>query len=231
MTQAGAVFPPRQKGEAMTDERYVYTQDQRERKRTATGAMARKGGSKSKRCTMPSDHMTAAQKQKLSGPVERVSLNRPMTYAELKQLSPTLQILYLDHLVNAHHARRADLLAMLGIAPSTLHLLMKALPGKLIFKGRPRQPHPQWIAFMSQEPVAVEAAQPPQEAAQTLEETTTATTPVKPEKAPVAPDAPHTPILAGSITVRCAAKDIIAALTRVLDHPEQSYTFTVNFTK
>ena len=103
----------------MTDERFVYNADLRDRKRAAQGARAKKGGSRSKSCTLPSDALSAAQKRKLNGSVESISLNSPMSWARLRDLTPELQFLYLDHLVNEHKARRVDLCAMLGVATCT----------------------------------------------------------------------------------------------------------------
>ena len=208
----------------MTDERYVYTQEQRDRKRTATGARAKKGGSRSKRCPLPSDALTKAQKAKLNGPVESVNLNRPMTYSQLKELSPTLQYLYLDHLISAHKARRADLLAMLGIVQSTWFNLMKKLPGKIEFsRNVPKKQAPEWQAFLAQQ----EAAQAPEAEAQ-------APAPSEPEDATVSATEP-TPaepeIIAGSFTVRSTRMGLIGAILRLIDDPEREYTFTVNFTK
>lgn len=203
----------------MTDERYVYNTDMRDRKRTASGARARKGGSRTKRCLLPSDTLTKAQREKLNGPVEQVSLNRPLNYAELKQLPPTLQFLYLDNLVSVHKARRTDIQKMLGVASATLFNLEKKLPGDLQFNGRPRAQAPEWIAFLAQE------------AAQAPEAETQAPAPAEPENA-TQPATEFTPaILAGSITVRCTASGMLAALLRLLDDPAQTYTFTVNFTK
>lgn len=209
----------------MTDERYVYTQEQRDRKRTASGARAKKGGSRSKRCPLPSDALTKAQKAKLNGPVESVNLNRPMTYAQLKELSQTLQYLYLDHLISAHKARRADLLAMLGISQSTWFNLMKKLPGKIEFSlNVPKHQAPEWLAFLAN-------SQPAQEATQAPEAETQAPAPAETENAPQAATEPTSAILAGSITVRTTASGMLAALLRMIDDPDQEYTFTVNFTK
>lgn len=207
----------------MTEERYVYTLEQRDRKRTATGARAKKGGSRSKRCPLPSDTLTKAQKAKLNGPVESVNLNRPMTYAQLKELTPTLQFLYLDHLVTVHMARRVDLLAMLGIATATLFNLEKKLPGKMEYKRRSKSPAPEWQAFLAA-----------QEAAQAPEAETQAPAPGEPEDAPVAATepAPAEPeIIAGSFTVRSTRMGLIGTILRLLDDPDQEYTFTVNYTK
>ena len=205
----------------MTNERYVYTQDQRERKSAATGARAKKGGSRSKRCTLPSDHLTPAQKRKLNGQPEAINLNRPMTFTELKQISPTLQFLYLDHLVNVHKARRVDLVEMLGIAPMTMQRLIKALPGKLDFMGRRKHQAPEWTAFL--ERAALEAAQAP-------EAETQAPAPVEPENATQAAAEPTPAILAGSIKVRCTASAMLGALLRVLEDKDREYTFEVSFT-
>lgn len=118
----------------MTDERFVYNADLRDRKRTASSARAKKGGSRSKSCTLPSDALSASQKRKLNGSVESISLNSPMSWARLRELTPTLQFLYLDHLVNEHKARRVDLCAMLGVATCTFWKLQQKLPGKLVLK-------------------------------------------------------------------------------------------------
>lgn len=133
----------------MTDERYVYNTDIQDRKRTASGALAKKGGSRSRRCPLPSDTLTKAQRQKLNGSVESIKLNQPMSWARLRELTPTLQLLYLDHLVNEHKARRVDLCSMLGVATCTFWKLQQALPGKLVFKGQPKKPAPEWEAFMA----------------------------------------------------------------------------------
>lgn len=134
----------------MTDERFVYNADLRDRKRTAYGARAKKGGSRSKSCTLPSDALSASQKRKLNGSVESISLNSPMSWARLRELTPTLQFLYLDHLVTEHKARRVDLCAMLGVATCTFWKLQQKLPGKLLFNGNPKKPAPEWEAFMAE---------------------------------------------------------------------------------
>lgn len=216
----------------MTDERYIYNADLRERKRTAAGARAKKNGSRSKLCTMPSDHMTPAQKRQLNSSVEKVNLNRPMRYAQIKALSPTLRFLYLDHLINEHHARRVDLLAMLGVASSSFFRLQEELPGRLIFNGKHKKPAPEWVAFMANGYESEKPAQEPrQEAAQPPEDRAPASTADGSDNAPVAQQEAQVAILAGSITIRGKAGDIYDAMLRLIDDPEETYTFTVSFTK
>ena len=101
------------------------------------------------------------QKQKLNGPPETVNLNKTMTYEELKQVSLSLQFLYLDHLVTEHKARKVDLADMLGCSYKTVEILVRNLPGKLIFKRGAKQA-PEWRAFIGTEPIAEEPAAEPE---------------------------------------------------------------------
>lgn len=200
----------------MTDERYVYNSDIQERKRTASGARAKKGGSRSRRCPLPSDTLTKAQKRALNSPVESIKMNQPMSWARLRDLTPTLQFLYLDHLVTEHKARRVDLCAMLGVATCTFWNLQQKLPGKLIFKGQAKKPAPEWSAFMAggyqDTPPAPPTAS--QEPATAQEPYSVVSTPS---------------LLSGSVTVRCTASHVLDALLRLIDDPEREYTFTVSF--
>ena len=139
----------------MTDERYVYMQDLKEKNSTKSGAYHKRSGKRSRYVGLPSDHLTAAQLKRRNGPVETVKLNTPMTYKELKQLTPTLQFLYLDECVTRYKARRMDIVDMLGVSQSFFTKYVKTLPGKLDFGvvgKRRRNPAPEWLAFISPKP-------------------------------------------------------------------------------
>lgn len=56
-----------------------FEKEVREKKSIASGARHRVNGSKSKRCTLPSDYLTPAQRKKLNGEVYTVNLNKPIT--------------------------------------------------------------------------------------------------------------------------------------------------------
>ena len=203
----------------MTDERFVYNADLRDRKRTASGARAKKGGSRSRSCALPSDTLTNAQRKKLNGSVESINLNRPMDYARLKELTPSLQFLYLDHLATEHKARRVDLISMLGTSTCTFWNLQQELPGKLEYKCRTKKPAPEWEAFMAAGYQGV------------------ATTPPSPPEAPQEPMTAQEPssvvsppvVLSGSVTVRCAASQVLDVLLRLIDDPDREYKFTISF--
>lgn len=99
----------------MTDERFVFQEDIKERSKMKTGAFHKKSGAKSKKCTMPSDYLTPKQKKKLSGSVESISLAMPITsIKELRTYTESLQIEYLQNCITAYGARRIDLIKMLN---------------------------------------------------------------------------------------------------------------------
>lgn len=204
----------------MTDERFVFTSDVRDRKRTAAGARAKKGGSRSRRCPLPSDKLTNTQLQKLNGSVESIKLNMPMDYARFKELTPTLQFLYLDHLINEYKARRVDLCSMLGVSTCTFWKIQQGLQGKLVWKYNKKKPAPEWERFLASgyqdEPPAVPVSTTAPQNAVTV-----------PEPSSVVVSTPA--MLSGSVTARCTASAVLDVLLRLIDDPSREYTFTVSF--
>ena len=110
----------------MTDFDYENLQ----KKRTAQGARHKKGGSKSRKCTMPSDYLTKAQKEALNGPVTTILLNQPMDWETYKSLSETLQKTYLTNLKNTYNPNTSMLARMFGVTPNpvTAQLHKHGLP-------------------------------------------------------------------------------------------------------
>lgn len=135
----------------MTDEKYIYLQDIREKKSAGRGVFGKRTGSKTRYVGLPHDHMTAAELKRRNGKVSTVKLNQPITYAELKELTPSLRFLYLDNCINRYKARRLDLVAMLGISNPGFGKMIAKLPGKLEFKGGLHKPAPEWLAFINGE--------------------------------------------------------------------------------
>ena len=54
----------------MDDAEYIFLADSREKKNIAHSAYHRKGGSKSRRCTLPHEKMTKGELKRMSGPVK-----------------------------------------------------------------------------------------------------------------------------------------------------------------
>ena len=99
----------------MTDERYVFNQDVAERSKMKTGAFHKKNGSKSKKCTLPSDHLTPAQKRKLNGECTSINLSVPITnFSEFRSYPYSMQQEYLQNLITNYGARKSDICEMLG---------------------------------------------------------------------------------------------------------------------
>lgn len=101
-----------------------------QKKITARGARHKRNGSKSKKCTMPSDFMTKAQLQALNGPVTTILLNQPMDWETFKGLSDTLQKTYLTNLKSTYNPNTAMLARMFGVTPNpvTAQLRKYGLP-------------------------------------------------------------------------------------------------------
>ena len=100
----------------MNDITYTFNQTSKERKALVPSAMKRTNGSKSHRCTLPSDLLTPAQQRKLNGPVRKYSLSEPMGWESFKAMPKDLQAEYL-----------ADLYERFGVGSSTISRLLFGL--------------------------------------------------------------------------------------------------------
>ena len=83
----------------------------------------------SRKCTLPSEYLTAAQKRKLNGEVITVNLNRPMKWAEFKQLNKELQTMYAQNLVRKFGVTAVAMAEMLGVSKCTVYTYAKGVWG------------------------------------------------------------------------------------------------------
>lgn len=118
----------------MTDEAYTLSQTNRDRKITARSAAHRVNGSKSKRCTLPSDSLSPSQIKKLSGPVITYDMDRPHTWEEIKDWPDDLLREYLLKILDIGPSND-DLGKMLDYSPCHL---FKPLSKAGIHRGRGR---------------------------------------------------------------------------------------------
>lgn len=86
----------------MKNEEYVFYQDIKEKKSAARGAFHKKGGSKSKKCTLPSDYLTKKEREKMNGEVKTWKMNEFYTWQEFKQMPDDIQEAYLVSLVGKY---------------------------------------------------------------------------------------------------------------------------------
>ena len=71
--------------------------DVRDKKALVPSSRHRVCGAKSKKCTLPSDNLTAAQKRKLNGPCETYAVNKPCTYEQFKAMPHDIAQAWLDY--------------------------------------------------------------------------------------------------------------------------------------
>lgn len=77
-----------------------FYEDVKQKKSLVSSARHKVGGSRSRKCTLPSDHLTAAQKRGLNGPVHTYAVNRPTTWAQFKEMPADIQQAHLDYIQN-----------------------------------------------------------------------------------------------------------------------------------
>ena len=80
----------------MKDETYAFIEDVKERKSTARGAIHKKNGSKSKKCTLPSDYLTKKEREKMNGEVKNWNMNTFYTWDEFKEMPDDLKPAYIS---------------------------------------------------------------------------------------------------------------------------------------
>ena len=109
-----------------------------QKKRIARGAAHMKRGSKSKKCTLPSDHMTQAEWKRRNGPVSTYSLNKPRDWETFKSLPVDIQQSYIDILQSRFNVTTAAISRdLFGKTSPTLKSHMEKTGIKYIqMKGR-----------------------------------------------------------------------------------------------
>ena len=133
----------------MTDEKFVFNQDVRERSKMKTGAQHRKNGCKSKKCTLPYEYLSRKERQKLNGQVSSIIMNKP--YYDWKSfitLPETMQVEYLSGLIANYGARVKDLAEMFGVHYSTFWTKSRNYIPALKF-GTGKKMDERWLDFIT----------------------------------------------------------------------------------
>ena len=171
----------------MDDATYTFIQDVKSRKATARSAKHRVCGSKSKKCTLPSDRLTPAQWKRRNSPVTTYNLSKPMTFEQFKTMNPALQKTYLINLLENHRASNTDIAEMFGITASAIsqrRMKLGIIPG-LGRKTRPTaEDRARWAHFLAQAEEPAEGATEPHSTTpdpEPVEEMTPIEAPAEPE--------------------------------------------------
>ena len=104
-----------------------FDYDAMQKKRIARGATHMKRGSKSKKCSLPHDGLTAAQLRRLNGPVREYKLGEPMTKESFRALPENLQKEYIIKLQNLYQMNDPMLGKMFGISSVSAGAIRKKL--------------------------------------------------------------------------------------------------------
>ena len=104
-----------------------FDYDVLQKKRTAAGARHMNRGSRSKRCSLPSDNLTPAQLKRRNGPVSTYKLDEPMRWDDFKAMPVDLQKQYLTYLVETYGATNEMLGDMFYVHPTHVGTVKKAL--------------------------------------------------------------------------------------------------------
>lgn len=206
------------------------------KKRIARGAAARKCGSKSRRCTLPSDYLTDAQKKARNGKMSTYNLSKPMTYEQFKLMPRDLQREYLLKLRNDMHASARVIAQMFGCSYETVRVVIRDLGintgGKKIYMNLDQLMR--WNNWLSGDaantPVAVTEPETETETeteAETIsaaaEETEDASTPVNNDAG--TEEIKCAALLGGKLNLRGTASEILSRLAIVFDTESDAQMF------
>lgn len=204
------------------------------KKRIARGASARKCGSKSRRCTLPSDYLTDAQKKARNGKMSTYNLSKPMTYEQFKLMPRDLQREYLLKLRNDMHASARVIAQMFGCSYETVRVVMRNLGintgGKKLYMNLDQLMR--WNNWLSGDaantPVAVTEPETETEAeAETIsaaaEETEDASAPVNNDAS--TEEMKCAALLGGKLNLRGTASEILSRLAIVFGAESDAQMF------
>lgn len=139
----------------MTD----FAYDCLQKKRLAQQAKYRKNGSKSKKCTLPSDRLTNRQWKERCGPVMSYSMGVPVVWDAFKNFPLDIQKEYITSLQNKYGATATDLGKMFGVKALTVRKHSDKYGLGLTFpRGHSMNPaeRAEWRKFLGEEEEVVE---------------------------------------------------------------------------
>lgn len=214
----------------MTDESYVFRQTSLERKKIANGVYSRKRGSRSKKCTLPSDYPTAGQLKKRNGEVMQYNLNKPMSWHTFKSMPEDLQREYIVKCKEKYGARGKDLAEMFGMSKNGFSLAMvKLFDGNSPFKGTTSKVRTTlWDDFLRSDTSASEEAEPaevnlPTEDAESVESETE-----RVKQPPTSKSRGVARVTSGLIHLEGTTEAVFAKAILAMN-PESTYSVVVDF--
>lgn len=141
----------------MTDEKFTFIEDLREKKKTATGAHHKrthcgKGGA----VRFPSDYKTAKELRAMNGEVKSYKLNDPMSWKEFKVMPNDIKIAYIKALRQRYNVSDTKIAEMMCVSQHTLSNLMVRLGIRSARQSREKWDKDGWYAWVNGVPVEAE---------------------------------------------------------------------------
>lgn len=96
-----------------------FDKEVQHRKEISRSAAKRVNGSKSKKCSLPSDNLTKKQIRAMSGEVVTYNIHKAMTWEEFKGLPDDLAQLHLEYIVKKYRATAKAIAEAFGVHPVT----------------------------------------------------------------------------------------------------------------
>lgn len=97
-----------------------FDYDVMQKKRLARNAIYKKNGSKSRKCTLPQDHMSAAELKRRNGEMATYNISRPMKWDKFKEMPNDLKMDYVKKLRDFYNESDARIAEMLCVTPATV---------------------------------------------------------------------------------------------------------------
>lgn len=136
----------------MTDEKYMFYQDSKEKKRIAHGAMhQRRHCGKSGAVKFPSDFLSRKELKAMNGECKTTNLNRPMTWDEFKALSDNTKKIYIQTLREKFDVTNMALGEMFGIHKATVSHAFKCYGIPNGYRGNRNFDRTKWNAWLNGE--------------------------------------------------------------------------------
>ena len=131
-----------------------FDYDCRERKNLARQARHRKCGSKSKKCSLSTDHMTNKQWRERNGAIMSINMNKPVSWKDFKSMSDQTQKEYILKMIDTYHVNASTLSEMFGVSPTTVRKHIQNKGFDIEFKvghSMTSAQRGEWSKFLSQD--------------------------------------------------------------------------------
>lgn len=129
--------------------RKIFCEDVRERRSIGRGGYHQKNGSKSRKCSLPSDHLTEGAWKKMNGPITGVTMGAPMEWTTFKDASDRLKFKYIEMLSEKFNATKAGLCSVFGVSMPTLNKELEKAGANALFRTGKKMSKAQREALLS----------------------------------------------------------------------------------